>query len=245
MSKQIHAVLLALILTAIFAHSAFALEVKLEKVADGLTSPMGLRSANDGSGRLFIIEQTGKIKILKDGQINPTPFFDIGSKLVKQHQMFEERGLNGLAFHPNFKENGKFYVYYSYPMSDDADWGLDKKFWYSHVNRVAEFTATGDTADMSSERKILDIPWPQFNHNGGDLAFGPDGMLYIPLGDGGFANDYGIGHNSKTGNGQDLSTILGKILRIDVNKKGTKTAYGIPKGITYTSPFSSWPKPRM
>ncbi|HEX7929108.1 MAG TPA: PQQ-dependent sugar dehydrogenase [bacterium] len=199
--------------------------VTLQLVAEGVTQPVGMRESPDGSGRMFIVEQTGTIRILgKDGKLVADPFLDLRGKLVKQLGDFDERGLLSMAFHPNFKDNGKFYVYYDINVTKDA--ALPVKLWWSHHAILAEFTAKGNKADPASEREILRHDWPQFNHNGGDMHFGKDSMLYVSQGDGGFADDYGIGHNKVKGNGQDLSTYMGKILRIDVN---APKGYAIPK----------------
>jgi hypothetical protein len=141
---------------------------------------------------------------------------------------FDERGLLGLAFHPDFSENGRFFVYYSGRIPGSSDLGTH--LWYSHTNYVAEYRASRDNpnrADARTERVLMSIDWPQFNHNGGWLGFGPDGMLYISTGDGGYANDWGIGHNVMIGNGQDGSTLLGKVLRINVDV-GEGEYYSIP-----------------
>jgi hypothetical protein len=135
---------------------------------------------------------------------------------------FDEQGLLGIAFHPNYRQNGKFYVAYSAPLSSGAP--LDRKLWWSHTNVVAEYTVSKDDpnkADPTTEKIISAIDWPQFNHNGHWMAFGPDGKLYVSTGDGGYANDWGIGHNVLIGNGQDLSTPLGKMLRFDVDSPQT------------------------
>jgi hypothetical protein len=138
--------------------------------------------------------------------------------MVTQHHFFDERGLLGIAFHPNYRENGKFYLAYSVPVRNSE---LDRRLWWSHTNIVSEFQVSKsdpNKADPTQERVISQIDWPQFNHNGHWIAFGPDGMLYLSTGDGGYANDWGIGHNVTMGNGQDKRTLLGKILRLDINK---------------------------
>ena len=144
--------------------------------------------------------------------------------------LFDEKGLLGLAFHPDYANNGKFYVAYSTPTSTrSGDPG--KQFWWSHTNVIAEYTVSEDdpdTANAASERIISAIDWPQFNHNGHWIGFGPDGYLYISTGDGGYANDWGIGHNVLDGNGQDLLDLHGKILRIDVNESANGNNYAIP-----------------
>jgi glucose/arabinose dehydrogenase len=169
-----------------------------------------------GDSRMFVIEQWGRVMIVEDGQLSGTPFLDIRNLIVDRHPDFDERGLLGLAFHPDYANNGKFYVAYSGHLNFQGD--LGQMLWYSHSNVVAEYTVSADdpdVADPNSGRVLSTIPWPQFNHNGHWIGFGPDGMLYVSTGDGGYADDWGIGHNKETGNGQDLSTPLGKILRID------------------------------
>lgn len=226
MKNMIRAGLLAVVLAGSWAASAMAeVAVKLDLVAEGVTQPLSMRQAPDGSGRKFIVEQTGTIRILgADGKLMSEPFLDLRSKLIKQLPDFDERGLLSMAFHPKFKENGKFYVYYDIPISKES--ALPVKLWWSHIAVLSEFKATGDKADMGSEREVFRHEWPQFNHNGGDMHFGPDGFLYVSQGDGGYADDWGIGHDKVHGNGQMLNTYMGKILRIDVN---TAKGYNIPK----------------
>jgi glucose/arabinose dehydrogenase len=203
--------------------------VNLEEVASGLNAPLAMVQP-PGDDRKFIIEQTGVIKILTaDGQLLSQPFLDIRQRLHSQLALFDERGLLGLAFHPDYANNGKFYVAYSTNLNGRGDPG--KQLWWSHTNVVAEYTVSEDdpdTANALSERIITAIDWPQFNHNGHWIGFGPDGMLYISTGDGGYANDWGIGHNVLDGNGQDLLELHGKILRIDVNKSENGNNYAIP-----------------
>ncbi len=190
-------------------------KVKMEPVVTGLNQPLSMKQPA-GDSRMFVIEQWGRVMIVEDGELNPTPFLDIRNLIVDRHPDFDERGLLGLAFHPDFANNGKFYVAYS----GDLDWqgDLAQMLWYSHNNVVAEYTVSKDDpnlADRFSGRVLSSTPWPQFNHNGHWIDFGPDGMLYISMGDGGYANDWGIGHNVLEGNGQDITTPLGKILRVD------------------------------
>ncbi len=202
--------------------------IKLEKVASGLNSPLAMVQP-PGDNRMFIIEQYGRIRILENGKLNPNVFLDVRSKIVPLMADFDERGLLGIAFHPKFKENGKFYVAYSAHLDFQAD--LGQMLWWNHSNVVEEYTVSStdkNQADPSSARRILSEPWPQFNHNGHWIGFGPDGMLYVSRGDGGYADDWGIGHNKMTGNGQDLTTNLGKILRIDVDTRSPGKPYGIP-----------------
>jgi glucose/arabinose dehydrogenase len=198
------------------AHSAQAANVKLEPFVTGVNAPLAMVQPK-GDDRMFVVEQDGRIKIVRDGKLGAT-FLDLRHLIVDLHHDFDERGLLGLAFHPDFHSNGKFYVSYSGHLNYQSD--LGKMLWYSHSNVVAEFTVSAedpDAADTTSMRVITSTDWPQFNHNGHWIGFGPDGMLYISLGDGGYANDWGIGHNVTEGNGQDLTVNHGKILRVDVD----------------------------
>lgn len=216
MKKSATLLLSAVAATALLAGPAASqVKVKLEPVATGLNSPLAMKQPA-GDDRMFVIEQWGRVMIVEDGEALGTPFLDIRSLIVDRHPDFDERGLLGLAFHPDFASNGKFYVAYSAPLDFQGD--LGQMLWYSHSNVVSEFTVSADdpyAADRMSERILSSTPWPQFNHNGHWIDFGPDGMLYVAMGDGGYANDWGIGHNPQIGNGQDMTTPLGKILRID------------------------------
>jgi glucose/arabinose dehydrogenase len=169
--------------------------IQLQPITSGLVSPVTVTNAGDGSGRLFIVQQTGEIRILINGTILPTSFLDI-SDLVS---CCGEEGLLGLAFHPDYSNNGFFYVYYTDVASNIA------------VARYTVSAADPNVADPDSHFPILSQAHPgQTNHNGGQLAFGPDGYLYAGLGDGGGGGD-------PDENGQNLQTWLGKILRVDVN----------------------------
>lgn len=206
-----------------------ATKIKLVPYVTGVNTPLAMVQPA-GDDRKFVVEQFGHIKIIdKSGNLLPSPFLDIRNKIRTQFHDFDERGALGLTFHPNFKKNGKFYVSYSTVLNFDGD--LGKMLWWDHNNVVEEFTVSADDpnrANHSSGRIITSIPWPQFNHNGHWIGFGPDGYLYISSGDGGYANDWGIGHNVTEGNGQDLSTLHGKILRVDVNKSEGNNNYSIP-----------------
>jgi glucose/arabinose dehydrogenase len=218
-------------LTVVAASAAVALlaagpanaqvKIKLEEVVGGLTHPLAMVSIPDGSGRKAVIEQHGQVRIIDArGRLVPEPFLNIQSKLVHLEPFFEEQGLLGLAFHPNYRENGKFYIAYSAPLRGDAI--LDKKLWWAHTNTVSEMTVSKDNpnkANPNVEKIISQIDWPQFNHNGHWIGFGPDGKLYLSTGDGGYANDWGIGHNVTIGNGQDMMSLHGKMLRLDVDKE--------------------------
>jgi glucose/arabinose dehydrogenase len=203
--------------------------VNLEEAASGLTAPM-MMVQPAGDERRFVAEQIGLVRIvMPDGEVLGEPFLDLRHKLIDQWPEFDEKGLLGLAFHPDFANNGKFYVAYSVP----THWkgALEKHFWWSHTNIIEEYTVSADDPDAAnpnSVRLVSAIDWPQFNHNGHWIGFGPDGYLYVATGDGGYANDWGIGHNVTEGNGQDLLSLHGKMLRIDVNGSSNGNNYAIP-----------------
>ena len=209
----------------------------LKQFTDGFTSPVVLLSLDDGSGRLVVVDQPGTAHVLsKDGTRSDTLFFDARSRLVKLNSGFDERGLLGLALHPKFKENRKVYFIYNAPLRDKS---LALAKW-DNTMTLSEFKVQEkDRAqvDPGSERILLQIDKPWFNHNGGCIAFGPDGFLYFSVGDGGNANDTGRGHNAQIGNGQDTSTLLGKILRLDLDK-------GDPYAIPSDNPFADAEKGR-
>lgn len=197
-----------------------ALMINLEQIAKNLKAPTVVTNANDGSGRLFVAEQTGLIKVIDNGVMQSKPFLDLTNKIVKLIPVYDERGLLGVAFHPNFINNHRFYVYYTAPTNVSG---------FDHQNIIAEYQISGDdpnAADPTSERIIMSINHPQFNHCGGQLAFGPDGYLYIGVGDGGGEGD----PNGVIGNGQNINTTLGKILRIDVDQ-------GDPYSVPADNPF--------
>jgi glucose/arabinose dehydrogenase len=183
-------------------------QIALVKVADGFHDPVNVTSANDGTGRIFVVERGGRIMIAsQEGEVNDEPFLDLTTVNplgnIVQHQ-FVEQGLYSVAFHPDFQENGHFYVHYaSLPFNGDG--------------MIARITVDPDSPDVVSAERvnetmkiIMRIEQPYYNHNGGDVMFGPDGYLYITSGDGGWEGDV-------LQVGQDLSTWLGKILRIDVD----------------------------
>lgn len=184
---------------------AIVYSVTLKPVVSGLEAPIGMAAPDDGSGRLFVIEQQGMVRIIKSGQLISQPFLDVSGKLDQMGEGYSEKGLLGIAFHPSYRSNGKFYIYYSAPTVTN---GMD------HKSVIEEYTvsANADVANASG-RLILEIQQPESNHNGGQLCFGPDGFLYVGTGDGGGAGD----KHGTIGNGQNLNTMLGKILRIDVN----------------------------
>lgn len=176
-------------------------------IASGLTRPVDLQSAYDGSGRLFIIEKYGVIRLFKDGLLLQEPFLNIDDRV---NDRGNEMGLLGFAFHPNFEQNGYFYVNYT------GEGG------HTFISR---FQASGDTADPNSETILLTVNQPYPNHNGGAVTFGPDGYLYLGLGDGGAGGD-------PLKNGQNIESLLGKILRIDVDQ-------GDPYAVPADNPFGN------
>ncbi|WP_437751342.1 PQQ-dependent sugar dehydrogenase [Sorangium sp. So ce1389] len=188
--------------------------LKLTPVVSGLQFPLLVKSAPGDPARLFIVTQPGRILVLDEGAAAPTTFLDI-QELVMFTGGNGERGLLGLAFHPDYEDNGRFFVHYS-----DKVTGGD--------TRVVEFKRgeRPDVADPTPVATFLEQVQPQRNHNGGSLEFSPvDGFLYLGLGDGGSSNDRGPGH-ADIGNGQDLTTLLGKVLRFDVSTH----PYSIPEG---------------
>jgi len=208
----------------------------LKLVADNFVSPLTVVDAPDGTHRLFVVDQPGQVWIIKgDGSKMPDPFIDVSSKIVPLTPGYDERGLLGLAFHPNFRNNGKFYLFYT---ANPRDGGPEPGVPWNNLTRISEFrvsTSNPDRAEISSEKIILESDHPQGNHNGGTIAFGHDGYLYISIGDGGNKNDIGPGHVADWykinagGNGQDVTqNLLGNILRIDVDHTYGKFNYGVP-----------------
>lgn len=204
----------------------------LKLLAEGLGAPVALASISDGSGRLLVAEQGGVIHVLdREGQKSGTAFLDVRGKMVSLNKGMEERGLLGVALHPGFKANGKVYVVYSAPLRTTAPPKWD------HSMRLSEFKVTGAglaAVDPASERVLLEIDEPDWNHNSGRIAFGPDGFLYWTVGDGGAFHDVGDvargrGHPPE-GNGQRLDAHLGKVLRLDVDRG---SPYGIPRDNPY------------
>jgi len=182
--------------------------VQWRDLVTNLPGGVGLANAGDGSGRLFVLIQEGTIRILQNGAALDTPFLDITDRVGSSGL---EQGLLGIAFHPSYEQNGFFYVNYTDKNGDTV---------------IARFQAGPDPnrADPASEKMLIQVDQPYPNHNGGSVVFGPDGYLYLGLGDGGSAGD-------PHGNGQSVNTLLGKILRIDVNQ-------GDPYAIPPDNPFA-------
>ncbi|MCP5556474.1 MAG: PQQ-dependent sugar dehydrogenase [Verrucomicrobiaceae bacterium] len=191
-------------------------------------APTNIIDAPDSSHRLFVTDQPGQIYIIEGGMMRPQPFLDISSKCVPLSTGYDERGLLGMAFHPGYDNPvspgyRKFYLYYSAPTATPTNNPTTPQ---NHVSVLAEYQVSPtdpNTADIGSERILLTFGEPQSNHNGGQLQFGPDGMLYFSTGDGGSSNDNNSGHTGVTtgrptdnlGNAQDRTKYLGKICRID------------------------------
>ena len=183
-------------------------EGKLVPILTGFSQPTDLTCPFDGTDRLFVTEKAGRIRIIRDDAMIGT-FLDIRHKVSSN----SERGLLGMAFHPNYKENGHVYVSYT-GLGPDSDFN-------SYISRFTVSSTDQNLLDETSELEILRVNQPYANHNGGTIKFGPDGYLYIGLGDGGSGGD-------PEGSGQKLNSLLGAILRIDVDKSSDSTGYAIP-----------------
>jgi glucose/arabinose dehydrogenase len=189
-------------------------QIQLVKVAGGLADPVNIAAPDDGSGRLFVVERVGRIRIIdRDGNLLPEPFLDL-TELVQNDYL--EQGLLGLAFHPDYANNGRFFVHFTdYHTNGD--------------NFIMEFPVSEDDPNVANReggRLLLAVDQPYVNHNGGTIHFGPDGYLYIGIGDGGLGGD-------PYDTAQDRTKLLGKLLRIDVDADGGR-AYGIPADNPYS-----------
>lgn len=192
-----------LLLFSVFSSISFySQSINLEEFASGLSNPVEIAHANDN--RLFVVQQTGAIKVVNaNGTVNTTDFLNVTSKIT----FGGERGLLGLAFHPNYASNKYFFVYYNAATTGNIT-----------VARFTTSAANPNVADPASEKIIISIPKPFENHNGGSIHFAPDGMLWISTGDGGSGGD-------PNNNSQNKNSLLGKILRLDIN---SSTPYNIP-----------------
>ena len=206
-----------LLISAFFCLNAFSQTIELTEFADGFSSPLALKNAGDE--RLFVVEQGGVIKIVDlNGVVNSTPFLDIQSIV----NAGGERGLLGLAFHPEYQTNGRFFVHYSNSSGD------------TQISEFSVSTSNPDIANPNSEVMLLTVSQPFSNHNGGTIAFGPqDGYLYIGLGDGGGGGD-------TNNNAQNPTLLIGKLLRIDIDTQSGGNNYGIPSD----NPFIGDPNTR-
>ena len=191
--------------------------IQLVQVATGLVDPIHVTGPKDGSGRLFICERHGVVRIVKDGKLQEKPFLDLRDKTLSS---FLEEGLFCIEFHPKFKENGLFYIAYS-------------DLWFNGSTLLMQYKVSAknpDKADMESGKVIMQLDFPYCNHHGGKMAFGPDGYLYVGVGDGGWEGDV-------LSTGQDLTTHMGKMLRIDVEHSTPDRAYSIPKDNPFLTPL--------
>ena len=206
-----------LLICALFCLNTISQTIELEDFADGFSSPLALKNAGDE--RLFVVEQGGVIKIVDaNGLVNSTPFLDIQSIV----NAGGERGLLGLAFHPEYQTNGRFFVHYSNSGGD------------TQISEFSVSPSNPDIANPNSEVMLLTVSQPFTNHNGGTIAFGPqDGYLYIGLGDGGGGGD-------TNNNAQNPTLLIGKLLRIDIDSQSGGNNYGIPSD----NPFISDPNTR-
>jgi len=195
--------------------------VSFQEVAGGLSNPLAITHAGDASGRLFVVERSGRIRVIKNGALLSTPFLDIQS-IVKSTS--SEQGLLGLAFHPAYESNGRFYVLYTATRPGDSNGSI------LTLKQYSVSTGNPDLANSASGVTILTIDHPAYtNHNGGTLAFGNDGYLYWSTGDGGSGGD-------PDNNGQNLTSLLGKVLRLDVDS-------GSPYAVPASNPFFGDPNP--
>jgi glucose/arabinose dehydrogenase len=218
--------------------------LQLTPIVTGLTNPLYVTAAPGDDNRLFVVEQAGIVRVVQDGQLLPAPFLDLTAEVIT---FAAEDGLLGLAFHPDYESNGRFFVHYSTeqvgidptaPDAGDGDAGLDDAgledasvidnqglFIPSGASVISEFRRSYDpnAADATSERRVLVIQQLNTNHNGGNVTFGPDGYLYLGMGD-------GDGRGDPNRQAQNLSTLTGKILRLDVDSSIDDQPYGIPSG---------------
>lgn len=190
------------------------------KISSDFDYPIYLTHAGDGSQRLFGVEQSGQIFIIQDGKFNPTPFLDLGSLVIEDILSggYSERGLLGLVFHPQYKQNGLFFVHYNNKQGDTI------------IARYKVSSNDANRADPQSAKVLMTVKQPYDNHKGGQLAFGRDGFLYIGLGDGGSTGD-------PQGYGQNKNTKLGKVLRIDVNTPDSADPNALAYAIPPSNPF--------
>lgn len=196
-------------------------ELSLRQIAAGLVAPVRLMSAPDDSGRLFIVDRIGEVRVVDArGQLVRERFLELSDQLVALG-VEDPRGLLGFAFHPSFADNGRVFAFYTAPM--------DRASSFDHLNVVAEFRVGDDgTIDPATERRLLAVDNPGVGHSGGAMAFGPDGHLFVAFGDGGGEGDQGFGH-PPLGHAQDITTLLGSVVRLDVDSTvGSDKPYDVP-----------------
>jgi glucose/arabinose dehydrogenase len=209
--------------------------VRLAPVVSGLTAPLTANFAPGDPNRMFVVEQAGTVKLVLNGVVQPTPFLDASSTTVPMRPGYDERGFLGLAFDPNFNNPAsagyrRLFSWTSDTTQTNPTYPLTTPGSVDHQNVLSSWrvsAANPNVVDPTSRQVLMRIDHPSFNHDAGDLRFGPDGYLYFGDGDGGGANDTGNGHNPTIGNARDLNSPLGKIHRIDVygTNRGT---YGVP-----------------
>jgi glucose/arabinose dehydrogenase len=237
----------------------FGPNVGVAVLATGLTAPLKAVAAPGDPDHLYVVDQPGQLWAISSTDGRKTLILDVSERLVTLGvcgpNTFDERGFLGVAFHPDFARNGRLYTYTSEPLAGPPTFPTTVPAGVTpdHQNVVAEWRVAspghnGSTVEARKRRELLRVDWPHFNHDGGDMAFGPDGMLYVSMGDGGGADDADgqsfttapphhpvcgsapvVGHQGD-GNGQKLNTPLGKILRIDVDQRNSANKqYGIPE----------------
>lgn len=230
LASKISVAALALVTMLVSSEATEDSEVQLVSFADGFAAPLAVVEPPDDSGRIFVVDQPGWLWVVDNGRVGSTPFLDISDQILEIEASYDERGLLGLAFHPDFADNGRFFVYYSAPLAEGAPENWD------HTSYVSEFRVSDDTgrADPESERIVLRIDQPYHNHNAGQIAMGPDGYLYVPLGDGGNGGDIDEEGDDRgrpdAGWAQTVESPLGSIFRIDVDVDEEQEwgTYGIP-----------------
>jgi glucose/arabinose dehydrogenase len=220
-----------------------SINIQLKTIASGLTAPVFATSAPGDPNDLFVVDQTGKIDVIHNGILQPTPLLDLTSleSAIPLKTGYDERGALGLAFSPGFADptSSGFHTLYTYESeaagTATADFGPASGTLtgaIDHQNVLTQWKVEAgnpNVVDTTTQRDLLREDHPALNHNGGTIAFGPDGDLYLAIGDGGTANDSGNGHIVSTGNAQSLSVIMGKVLRIDPNGNNSANGkYGIP-----------------
>ncbi len=223
--------------TLALAGAAAAQTLSLKPVAQGLVAPIQLEELPDGSGRMLVVQQNGVVRVMRpDGTLAAEPFLDLRPQMLPLADDFEERGLLGFALHPQFARNGRFVALYSAPLRATAP-----KAW-NHTKRVSEFSVKPGSlgpAELAHERVLLEQDWPSRKHNGGALSFGPDALLYIGFGDSGASHGVGPKVLYEAFDvpaelliwdhlAQDLHSLFGKVLRIDVDRGFP--GYALPAG---------------
>ncbi len=227
---------------------ATATPIGLNPIASGLTAPVDLAFAPGDASRMFVVEQPGQIKIVQGGAVLPTPFLDLIGTIVPMRAGYDERGLLGLAFDPKFNDSTstgfhRLFTWESLPTAPNPTYPLTTPGSLDHQQALVSYKislANPNLVDVSTRQIIYRTDHPSFNHDGGSIAFGPGGYLYLGEGDGGGSNDFNsgtnTGHNPAIGNAQDVNSPLGKIHRIDVY--GNNSANGL-YGIPADNPFAA------